>query len=42
MEFRKMVPMILHTEQQRRRRWKEQTFALSGKRREWENLRELH
>ena len=42
MKFRKMVSMILHTGQQRRRRCKEQTFAFSGRGRGWENLRELH
>ena len=42
MEFRKMVPMILHAGQQRRHRHKEQSFRLIGKRQEWDNLREYH
>ena len=37
-----MVPVILHAGQQRRRRHKEQTFGLSGKRRGWDSLREQH
>ena len=32
MEFRKMVPMILHTGQQKRQKCKEQTLGLSGRR----------
>ena len=42
MEFRKMVLMILHAEQQRRRRHKEQTFGFSGRRQGWDELREQH
>ena len=42
MEFRKIVPLILHAGQQRRRRYKEQTFELCWKRRGWDNLREQH
>ena len=36
MEFRKTVPMILHAGHGR----KEQTFGLSGRRGEWDDLRE--
>ena len=42
MEFRNMVPVIPHTGHQRRHRCKEQTFALSARRRGWEDLRELY
>ena len=37
----KMVPTILRTEQQRRHRHKEQTFGLSGRRRRWDDLRDI-
>ena len=38
-----MVPTILHIYgQQRRQRYKEQTFGLSGRRRGWDDLREQH
>ena len=40
MEFRKMVMMTLYVRQQKRHRYKEQTFGLYGRRREWDNLRE--
>ena len=40
MEFRKMVPMILHEGQQKRHRHIEQIFVLSGRRREWDDVRE--
>ena len=40
MEFRKMVPTMLHAGQQKRYRCKEQTFGLSGRRWEWNDLRE--
>ena len=40
MEFRKMVPLILHAEQQRRYRCKEETFVLSRRRQGWDDLRE--
>ena len=39
MEFRKMVPTILHAGQQRKQRGKEQTFGLS-ERSGWDDLRE--
>ena len=42
MEFGKTVPMILPAGPQRRHRWKEQTFELSGRRRGWDDLREQH
>ena len=42
MKFRKAVPMILHAGQQRRHRCKEQTFGLSGRRWEWDDLREWY
>ena len=38
MEFRKIIPTILHAGQQRRRRHKEQTFGLSGRRQGWDDL----
>ena len=34
--------MILHAEQQKRHRCKEQTFGLSGRRQGWDDLREQH
>ena len=39
-EFRKTAMMIPHVGQQRRYRCKEQTFGLSGRRQEWDDLRE--
>ena len=42
MEFRNMVPMVLHTAQQRRHRYKELTFGLSERRTEWDDLAEYH
>ena len=40
MEFRKMVTMTLYARQQKRHRYKEQTFELCGRRRRWDDLRE--
>ena len=40
MKSRKIVMMILHVGQQRTHRHKEQTFGQSGRRREWDDLRE--
>ena len=40
MEFRKMVMMTLYARQQKRHRYKEQTFGLCGKNRGWDDLRE--
>ena len=40
MEFRKMVTMTLYARQQKRHRYKEQTFGLCGRRRGWDDLRE--
>ena len=40
MDFRKMVLMIIYSEQQRRHRCKEQTFELSRRKRGWDDLRE--
>ena len=42
MEFRKMVMMTLYVRQQKRHRYKEQTFGLCGRRRGWDDLREQH
>ena len=42
MEFRKMVTMTLYARQKKRHRYKEQTFGLCGRRREWDDLREQH
>ena len=39
MEFRKMVTMTLYVRQQKRHRYKEQTFGLCGKRRGWDDLK---
>ena len=41
-EFRKMVTTTLYARQQKRHRWKEQTFGLCGRRRGWDDLREQH
>ena len=38
--FRKMVTMNLYARQQKRHRYKEQTFGLCGGRRGWDDLRE--
>ena len=38
--IRKMIPTVLHAGQQRRDKCKEQTFGFSGRRREWDDLRE--
>ena len=40
LEFRKMVTMALYLRQQKRQRYKEQTFGLCGRRRGWDDLRE--
>ena len=40
MEFRKMVMMTLYTRQQKRHRYKEQTFGLWERRQGWDELRE--
>ena len=42
MEFRKMVMMTLYVRQQKRHRYKEQTFGLCGRRWGWDVLREQH
>ena len=42
MEFRKIVTMTLYMRQQKRQRYKEQTFGLCGKRQGWDDLREYH
>ena len=39
MEFRKMVTTTLYVRQQKRHRYKEQTFGLCGKRRGWDDLK---
>ena len=41
MESREMVLTTLCTGQQRRHRHKEQTFGLSGRRRRWDDLRNI-
>ena len=41
-ESRKMILMILHAEQQRKHRHKEQILRLSGRRTDWDDLREWH
>ena len=40
MEFRKTVTMTLYTRQQKRQRYKEQTFGLCGRRQGWDDMRE--
>ena len=40
MEFRKMITMTLYARQQKRHRYKEQTFGLCGRRRGWDDLKE--
>ena len=40
MEFRKMVTMTLYVRQQKRHRYKEQTFGPCGRRPGWNDLRE--
>ena len=40
MEFIKMVTITLYARQQKRLRYKEQTFGLCGRRRGWDDLRE--
>ena len=42
MGFRKKVTMILYARQQKRLRYKGETFGLCGKRRGWDDLREKH
>ena len=42
MEFRKMVKITLYVRQQKRHRWKEQTFGLCGRERGWDDLGEWH
>ena len=42
MEFRKMVTMTLYLRQQKRHRYKEQTFGLCRRRQGWDYLREQH
>ena len=42
MEFRKIVTRTLYMRQQKRQRYKEQTFGLCGKRQGWDDLREYH
>ena len=40
MDFRKMAMMTLYSRQQKRHRYKEQTFGLCGRRPESDDLRE--
>ena len=40
MEFKKMVMITLYAGQKKRHRYIEQTFGLSGRRQEWDDLRE--
>ena len=40
MEFRKMEMTTLHVTQQKRHRYKEQTFVMCGRSHGWNNLRE--
>ena len=38
----KMIMLSLYARQQKRHRYKEQTFGLCERRQEWDNLREYH
>ena len=38
MEFRKMVMTALYARQQKRHRYKEQSFGLCGRRRGWDDM----
>ena len=40
MEFRKMVTITLYARQQKRHRYKEQTFGLCGRGRGWDDMEE--
>ena len=40
LEFRELVMMTLYARQQKRHRYKEQTFKLCGRRQGWNDLRE--
>ena len=42
MEFRKMVMITLYARQQKRHRYKEQTFGLCGRKQGWDDLREYN
>ena len=42
MKFRKMVRMTIYARQQKRYRYKEETFGLCGRRWGWDYLRESH
>ena len=42
MEFKKIVMIALYARQQKRHRYKEQTFGLCGRRQGWEDLKEQH
>ena len=42
MEFRKMVTMTLCARQQKRHRYKEQTFGLPRRSQGWDDLRDYH
>jgi len=40
MGFRKIATMTLYAREQKRHRYKEQTFGLCGRRQGWDDLRE--
>ena len=40
MEFRKVVTMTLYVRQQKRHRYKEQTFGFCGRKQGWDDVRE--
>ena len=40
MEFKQMIMIMLYARQQKRHRYKEQTFGLSGRGQGWDDLRE--
>ena len=42
MEFRKIITRTLYVRQQKRHRYKEQTFGLCGRKRGWDDLREYN
>ena len=41
MEFRKMITMTVNARQQKKLRYKEQTFGLYGRKRGWDDFREF-
>ena len=42
MEFRQIITMTLYARQQKKHRYKGQTFGLSERKQRWDDLREYH